>query len=54
MERQVCFSFFFVRFSALNKVIFNYLINSQFKCSVFDYLLNGQYEYTAFYYLINS
>ena len=31
-----------VRFSALSKVIFDYLINSQFKYSVFDYLLNSE------------
>ena len=37
-----------------NKVIFDYLINSQFKYTVFDYLLNSEFMYTVFDYLINS
>ena len=33
---------FAVRFSALSKIIFDNLLNSQFKYTVFDYLLNNQ------------
>ena len=37
-----CAKIFALRFFALNKAIFDYLINSQFKCTVFDYLINSQ------------
>ena len=53
MERQVCTSVC-LRFTALSKIIYDYLINSQFKYSVFDCLLNIHFKHTVFYYLINS
>ena len=49
-----CASVVAVRFSALSKVIFDYLINTQFKYTVFDYLLNSQFKYTVFDYLKNN
>ena len=49
-----CTLVFAVRFSPLNKLIFDYLIKSQFKYTVCDYLLNGQFKFFIFDYLINS
>ena len=41
MGRQV-FKNAFATFFGLNKAIFDYLINSQFKYTVFDYLIKSQ------------
>ena len=37
-----CALVFAARFSALNRAIFDYLINNHFKYTVFDYLINSQ------------
>ena len=37
-----CAKIFALHFLALNKAIFDYLLNSQLKCTVFDYLINSQ------------
>ena len=47
MWEAKCAPSFALRFSALNKEIFDYLINRQFKFIVFDYLSN------KFKYLLN-
>ena len=49
-----CESGFAVGFPALNKVIFDFLINGQFKYTVCDYLLNCLFRYIVFDYLISS
>ena len=58
-----CPKIFALCFFALNKVIFDYLLHSQFKCTVFevkfehitfDYLTNSQFKFIVFDSLIYS
>ena len=53
MGRQVCTSFC-CAFFCMGEVIFDCLINSQFKYTVFDYLIYSQFKFIVFDDLINN